>query len=128
MACTSSSSGTSVETSIAPTTSATASASNDMSARALEAATRAYSEAYLGGDERTASDLLSARCKTRIADFGGLVASAHELYGDARYLSFKVDQLSGSLARVTYTFDNHDLDQKQEPWVYENGGWKDDDC
>jgi hypothetical protein len=106
------------------------SASPGASAQALEAAARAYSAAYLSGNADAAWRFLSGRCQSRLGrtQFDAVVTIAHTTYADARFQTFKVDQLSGSLARVTYTFDSHELDQSQEPWVFEDGAWRDDDC
>jgi len=36
--------------------------------------------------------------------------------------------LSGSLARVTYTYDQPAIDQSQQPWTFEDGSWQYDSC
>ena len=97
---------------------------------ALEKNVRAYSEAYLGGDSDAAWDLLSERCQDRLSrpQFNGLVAGAEPLYGDPELRNIDVDELSGSLARVTYTFDDPRLNQMMEPWSFEAGSWRIDDC
>ena len=97
---------------------------------ALEDSVRAYSDAYLGGNVDPAWDLLSERCQDRLSrpQFNGLVAGAEQLYGDAELQKIEVDELSGVLARVTYTFDDPRLDQMMEPWSFEAGSWRIDDC
>ncbi|MGH9243068.1 MAG: hypothetical protein ACRD29_01875 [Acidimicrobiales bacterium] len=74
--------------------------------------------------------MLSQRCRNRIAhdDFVTLVAQAQAAYGDARLQTFAVDQLSDGLARVTYTYDQVAINQTSEPWVFEDGAWREDDC
>ncbi|WP_222598334.1 hypothetical protein [Lentzea tibetensis] len=95
----------------------------------LEAAVRAYSAAYLGG-KGEAYDLLSQRCRERMtrAAFLQLVAAASEQYGPQEIASLKIDQVSGDLGRVTYTYAKPELDQRGEPWVRETGMWRVDDC
>jgi hypothetical protein len=39
-----------------------------------------------------------------------------------------VAEVSGDLARVTYTYDLKAINQDAEPWVREDGKWKEDDC
>jgi hypothetical protein len=39
-----------------------------------------------------------------------------------------VNNLSGDLARVTYTYSAPGIDQKKEPWLREGGKWLEDDC
>jgi hypothetical protein len=96
----------------------------------LEAAVRAYSAAYLGGDGAKAYDLLSARCQQRMGrdQMDTLTAAARRRYGPQDVKTLTVDQLGAGLARVTYTFSSAELDQQSEPWVWERGGWREDDC
>lgn len=96
----------------------------------LERAVRSYSAAYLSGDGEAAHDLLSERCRERVPldEFNPAVAAAPRLYGGAEMTSLTVDEQSGDLARVTYRYTIRDIDQEKEPWVRENGGWRNDDC
>jgi hypothetical protein len=96
----------------------------------LETAVRAYSDAFLSGDADTAWDLLSSRCRDRLAraEFNGIVGGGADLYGSASMTDLTVDELSGSLARVTYTYDDPAINQNHEPWVFEDGAWHNDDC
>lgn len=97
----------------------------------LRAAAQAYSNAYLTGDDKAAYSLLSKRCqeRTTAADFAEIVAGAADLYGKAiPFTTFKAD-VSGDMARVTYTYkDVPAIDQEAEPWVREGGKWHEDDC
>ncbi|MFD4642471.1 nuclear transport factor 2 family protein [Lentzea sp. NPDC058436] len=97
---------------------------------ALEQQVRAYSTAFLAGDGDAAYDLLSQRCKERNTrpNFVTLVQQAGTTYGPQEMRSLKVDQAAGDLARVTYTYDRAELDQRGEPWVRESGVWRIDDC
>jgi hypothetical protein len=96
----------------------------------LEAAVRAYSAAYLGGDGAKAYDLLSARCQQRHDrdEMESLAAAAKTRYGQQAVKTLTVDQLGAGLARVSYTFGAAEIDQTSEPWVFERGGWREDDC
>lgn len=91
---------------------------------------RAYSQAFLAGDGNAAYELLSKRCQERNTrpEFVSLVQVAGKQYGPQEIRSFKVDQAAGELARVTYTYDRSELDQRGEPWVYESNAWRVDDC
>lgn len=97
---------------------------------ALEKQVRAYSAAFLAGQGDAAYELLSKRCKERNTrpQFVSLVQIAGKQYGPQEIRSLKVDQASGDLARVTYTYDRAELDQRGEPWVRESGVWRIDDC
>lgn len=97
----------------------------------LKKAVTAYSDAFLTGDADTAHALMSKRCQARLPldEFGTVVASAAQQYGDALDLdTFKASE-DGDRATVTYTYaDSPELGQTDEPWVREDGGWRTDDC
>ncbi|SNQ51683.1 conserved hypothetical protein [Frankia canadensis] len=97
---------------------------------ALEAAVRAYSDAYLTGQGSAAYGLLSERCQQRInqAEFTGLTQAARVQYGSQPIAALTVDSLAGTLARVTYTYPTSAINQQSEPWVFEKGTWRQDDC
>ncbi len=109
---------------------AAASASSDLAAESLRTAVSAYSDAYLSGAGRAAWDLLSKRCQVRLSveEMQSETATAKQLYGPVKITSFSVDELSGNLARVTYTYPVPALNQTSEPWVRESGQWREDDC
>ncbi|WP_230205343.1 hypothetical protein [Parafrankia elaeagni] len=96
----------------------------------LEAAVRAYSQAYLGGQGSAAYGLLSQRCQARIsvADMEALTAAAQEQYGPESITTLTVNTLAGTLARVSYPYPDPAINQREEPWVFENGAWHQDDC
>ena len=96
----------------------------------LRAAVRAYSNAYLTGDVVASRALLSERCKIRVGpgEWAAAVKAAGQKYGNALPLESYDAQVSGNLARVTYTFAVEELDQSREAWVHEGGAWHDDDC
>lgn len=97
---------------------------------AIREAARAYSDAFLTGDADAAYELFSERCKARTdeTEFASSVSVASGMYGDPLpFATFEAD-VSGDMARVTYTYaDAPEINQDSEPWVNENG-WRQDDC
>jgi hypothetical protein len=100
------------------------------SAAALKKAVKAYSDAFLTGKVAESRALLSKRCKDRVgsAAWQGIVAGAGQQYGTALPIKTYRAQVSGNLARVTYTYDVAEINQDSEPWVREAGHWHEDDC
>jgi hypothetical protein len=96
----------------------------------LEQAVRAYSKAYFATDTKAAHGMMSTRCQAKIPAevYGPVVEASVKQYGVHDIKTFTVDQLSGDLARVTYTYPVPALDQKQQPWAREGGAWKYDGC
>lgn len=97
---------------------------------ALVEAVETYSVAYTGGDAETAYGMLSSRCRDRVGEgeFTSAVTAAGGMYGETEPTSVEVGQLDGGMARVSYTFEQSELDQQSEPWVVEDGSWRVDDC
>lgn len=89
-----------------------------------------YSVAFTSGDAETAYGMLSDRCQGRVAEseFAAVVEVASSSYGETAPETVEVGQLEGDMARVTYTFADPALDQESEPWVVEDGAWRQDDC
>ena len=102
----------------------------DTQRAALMTAVRAYSDAYLGDRPTQAHDLLSSRCAERISldQMTALTKGAQALYGAAKMTSLDVVTIAGSLARVTYAYDNPAINQTAQPWVSEGGAWHYDGC
>jgi hypothetical protein len=50
------------------------------------------------------------------------------MYGKAMPLKTFDAQIWGDLARVAYPYDVPALNQTREPWVPEDGKWKQEDC
>lgn len=131
-ACTSS--GTATEattlTATSPSSSVASSPTADTSKTALEAAVRAYSKAYFAGNATAAYNLLSQRCASTIskAAFTTSITAGARAYGKQAIRVLTVDQLSGDLARVTYTYSVPALDQAAQPWTREGGAWHYDAC
>jgi hypothetical protein len=96
----------------------------------LRNAVQGYSDAFLGGEPVQAYEYFSSRCeeRTSLSYFTGIVTAAEGLYGAALPIRDYSAEISGDLARVTYTYDVPALDQTREPWSRESGAWKLDDC
>ncbi|MEU0370628.1 hypothetical protein ABZ070_10245 [Streptomyces sp. NPDC006283] len=103
---------------------------DEATAKALEQAVRAYSDAYFAADTKKAHGMMTNRCQATapIEVYGPVVEAAVKQYGQQEIKTFAVDQLSGDLARVTYTYSVPMLDQKQQPWAREGGAWRFDGC
>ncbi|MFJ9314816.1 hypothetical protein ACIRN4_11535 [Pimelobacter simplex] len=116
-------------TSAAETAPPTQPSPNATDAVGLRAAVQAYSDAFLTGDAARSYALLSARCRDRHArsEWDDILAAARQSFGEALPLKSYEEEVSGHLARVTYTYAVSQINQSDEPWVDENG-WKNDDC
>lgn len=97
---------------------------------ALEAAVRAYSKAYFGQDIDGAYGALSKRCAAKVSRpmYAGAIKATVGTLGKHEIKTLTVDQISGDLARVTYTYDVPKLSQSGQPWAREGGAWKYDAC
>ena len=97
---------------------------------ALRAAVQAYSDAFLTGNGKQAYALLSTRCQERnaLAEFTAMTDQAKVLYGNPLPMKSYTAQISGDMARVTYTYAISGINQTREPWVRESGNWHEDDC
>lgn len=95
----------------------------------LRTAVVAYSDAFLTGDVE-AYEMFSQRCRDRTSknEFVGILAAANSTYGSALPIKTFDPTISGDLARVTYTYELAAINQDSEPWVREQGEWKQDDC
>ena len=114
-------------TAASPTPSATP---TEDSTAALKQAVTKYSDTFLTGNSDEAFALLSERCQKRMGkvEFAGIVAQAKQQYGSVLPLRTFDAEISGNLARVTYTYDVAEINQDSEPWVREGGDWHEDDC
>lgn len=112
-----------------PSPAASSAPSPEMDAE-LRAAVQTFSDGFLAGQPVEAYELFSARCQDRVSlsYFTGLVTAAKLTYGSALPLRSYQAQVSGDLARVTYTYDVPALNQTDEPWAREGGQWRQDDC
>lgn len=97
----------------------------------LKQRVKGYSAAYLGGQDGKAWKYLTRRCQMKIGrdTFAELVAGAHQLYGSAKLKGgVRVVAHHGKRARVTYRFTRPALNQIREPWAFQRGAWRVDDC
>lgn len=98
---------------------------------ALKAAVAAYTTAYFKGDADAAYSALSARCAGKIsaAQYEGVVTQVATEYGPDHPATGITAQVSGDLARVTYTVKGLPaLSQDSQPWAREDGTWHYDAC
>ena len=107
-----------------PTTTET-----DVDAPSLEEAVRAYTVAFLGGDDEAAYALLSERCHGEMAsaDFKDIVDQAEAIYGGETITTYS-ESINGNTATVTYELTDPALHQTNERWVLENAAWLNDEC
>jgi len=90
----------------------------------VEAAVRAYSAAFLGGQAKQAwlMRTTEARKKDSYAMFVTAVNAAHQIYGDATMTSLRVT-VNGGTAKATYRYDVGEIDQKNQRWFLRDGTW-----
>jgi hypothetical protein len=102
----------------------------DSGKTALEAAVRAYSKAYFAGNATTGYAMLSKRCTAAVDKdvYAVAIATEAKAYGKQTIKTLTVEQLSGDLARVSYTYSVPLLNQKSQPWTREGGTWHYDAC
>lgn len=98
-------------------------------AEQLDQAVRDYSAAFLSGQGEKAAGMLSARCNTpalhaRIVQLAQMAAA---LYGQAKIISVE-PVVNGKHGAVTYRFDQPAIDQQNQPWTWEDGTWRYDQC
>jgi hypothetical protein len=113
-----------------PSASAATDKPADTSRVALEAAVRAYSAAYFKPDADAAHRMLSKRCAAKMDRimYAAVVEQTVKTLGRHEIRTLTVDQISGALARVSYTYDVPKLSQTSQPWAREGGVWKYDAC
>jgi hypothetical protein len=117
----------------APATDAPAPATSDpvpAPEQELRAAVSAYSDAFLTGKGEVAYDLLSLQCQAKVSikEFGAVVEQAGQLYGTPLPFTSYSGELTGARALVTYGYQVEAINQADEPWVLEQGSWRNDDC
>jgi hypothetical protein len=95
-----------------------------------EDAARAYAGSFIAGDADTAYGMLSRRCRDTIGRdaFEVAVAAVALEFSTARLEEVTVTVTDDDAARVTSSFDQPALDQVGEPWLLEDGAWRNDDC
>jgi len=113
-----------------PAASAPATSAPTGSEQELYGAVRDYSNAYLTGDGATAHALWSERCRARVSVTEMKAASRQAVltYGNKQRINEFTSKISGEMARVTYAYTGSGPDQTDEPWVWQDGSWRNDDC
>ncbi|MFC7531889.1 hypothetical protein [Actinoplanes sp. GCM10030250] len=96
----------------------------------LRAAAQAYSDAFLTGQATAGYTLLSERCRKRTSPerFAAMLTAAQRMYGTALPFVTFAAAVSGDSAQVSYTFSVTAVNQLDEPWVREDGNWRQDGC
>jgi hypothetical protein len=116
----------------APTTAETPSITPTPADAALVTqAVQAYTTAYFKGDAKTGYAALSKRCKGKVDEvvYAATVKQAAADYGSGHAATAVKAEVSGALARVTYTVAGlPKFDQESQPWAREGGTWKYDAC
>jgi hypothetical protein len=99
---------------------------------ALEERVRAYTDAYFAPDADTAYGMLSQRCQDQIDTdvYAAQLDQAAADFGQLTVETLNVDDLSGDMARVTYSVGLPMLDEQlvEQPWVRDGGQWLYDAC
>jgi hypothetical protein len=97
----------------------------------LEKAVHAYSDAYFTTDTATAYAMLSKRCQAGVTadEYGQSIKATTQKFGTKHKVkTVTVDQMSGDMARVSYTYDVPLLSQKAQSWTREDAAWRWDAC
>lgn len=102
----------------------------DPAAADLEAAVRAYSDAFFANDAQAAHGMLSARCQADqdLEEFARYLDVATALYSPAPELRTVDVDVNGSAATATYTYSDATVNVTDQRWVLEDGSWRHDGC
>lgn len=95
---------------------------------ALTQSVHDYIEALTAGDTTTAWPMLSTRCQETWGQEGldERTQNALALLAGQQAEGITVDDLSGDLARVSYTVGTEQ--RHGQPWTRQDGTWRYDDC
>src|ERR1035437_4455577 len=63
-----------------------------------------------------------------LEEFSALVDQAKNLYGNPMPMTSFKAHIAGGMARVTCTYMITAINQADQPWTLEAGGWRDDNC
>jgi hypothetical protein len=98
-------------------------------APSLEDAVQAYTTAFLGGDADAAYALLTQRCRNETArnNFADIVRQATAQWGGETIIAYE-EKVNGNVATATYELSDPVLNQTEERWILEDGGWHNDEC
>ena len=100
-------------------------------ADALKTAVKQYSDAFFNGSGMGAYALLSQRCQAvnDEATFETSVVAAGQQYKGALPVMTSISvNVTGNTGTATYSYDRGDFDQANQPWTFERGGWKYNQC
>lgn len=100
-------------------------------ADALKTAVEQYSDAFFNGSGMGAYALLSQRCQAvnDEATFETSVVAAGQQYKGALPVMTSISvNVTGNTGTATYSYDRGDFDQANQPWTFERGGWKYNQC
>ena len=82
-----------------------------------------------GGPAETATPVVGLAATSSGGGYWVVTADgAVQAFGDALPFKSYDAELNGNQARVTYTYTVASINQEQEPWVLEDGAWREDDC
>ncbi|MDR6119297.1 major membrane immunogen (membrane-anchored lipoprotein) [Aeromicrobium sp. SORGH_AS981] len=96
---------------------------------ALEQAVVRDVDAFHGGRADDAYAFLSARCRQELpfTEFRRMTSQATALDGDDPLRDVEATA-DGARGTVSYELDVESLSERDQPWVREDGGWRNDDC
>lgn len=100
-------------------------------ADALKTAVKQYSDAFFNGSGMGAYALLSQRCQAanNEATFETSVIAVGQQYKGALPVMTSVSvNVTGNTGTATYSYDRGNFDQTNQPWIFERGGWKYNQC
>ena len=81
-----------------------------------------------GYDLDTAGTVQEALLHLKDRTYSAVITTTAAAYGHQTITTLHVDQLSGDMGRVTYTYTVPKLNQVQQPWTREGGAWHYDAC
>lgn len=95
----------------------------------LEAAGRAFIEAFIAGDVNAIVPLYTAHCRKTIsrANLEKFVAQTRADYKNAKLISI-TGHVNGTSATVDYVMSAKTLSRTGQRWRIENGTWHNDEC
>lgn len=128
--CSSGSSDDAAPAAATATSTKAAAGAQDDGKPALEAAVRAYTEAFFKPDAAGVIALLSARCAAdhSVPEMKQILAASLLTYGTPTVKSIQVNSLSGDRATATVHYVVPPMPETPQAWVREDGAWHYDAC
>ena len=89
-----------------------------------------YNAGFLEGNEEAVLDRFSARCLDIVGEdvIRTAVSEAPDLNPGLEEVDVVVDLLIDDRAQVTSVFSDPEYNQEDEPWLLEDGEWRNDNC